>query len=33
VLIDLNDWPSFAPFRDDAARAIAGYIDERAGLR
>lgn len=33
VLIDLNDWPSFAPFRDDAARAIAGYIDERAGPR
>ena len=33
VLIDLNDWPSFAPFRDEAARAIAGYIDERAGLR
>jgi hypothetical protein len=31
VLIDLNDWPSFAPFRDEAARAIAGYIDERAG--
>ena len=25
VLIDLNDWPSFAPFRDDAARAIADY--------
>jgi len=31
VLIDLNDWPSFAPFREEAARAIAGYIDERAG--
>jgi hypothetical protein len=26
VLIDLNDWPSFAPFRDDAAAAIAGYV-------
>jgi hypothetical protein len=25
VLIDLNDWPSFAPFRDDAAAAIAAY--------
>jgi hypothetical protein len=25
VLVDLNDWPSFAPFRDDAAAAIAGY--------
>jgi hypothetical protein len=29
VLVDLNDWPSFAPFRDDAARAIAEYIEER----
>lgn len=26
VLIDLNDWPSFAPIRDRAARAIAGYV-------
>ena len=25
VLIDLNDWPSFAPIRGRAARAIAGY--------
>jgi hypothetical protein len=25
VLIDLNDWPSFAPFRADAARHIAAY--------
>ncbi len=25
VLIDLNDWPSFAPFRAEAAAAIAGY--------
>jgi hypothetical protein len=33
VLIDINDWPSFAPFRDAAAEAIAGYIDERAGSR
>jgi hypothetical protein len=33
VLIDINDWPSFAPFREEAAGAIAGYIDERAGLR
>src|SRR5207249_4275666 len=23
VLIDLNDWPSFAPFREEAAQAIA----------
>src|SRR6185436_13420400 len=28
VLIDLNDWPSFARFREDAARAIAGYIED-----
>ena len=26
VLIDLNDWPSFAPIRDWAARAIAGHV-------
>jgi len=30
VLIDLNDWPSFAPVRDTAAAAIAAYIDEKA---
>jgi hypothetical protein len=30
VLIDLNDWPSFAPVRVAAAAAIAAYIDERA---
>jgi hypothetical protein len=30
VLIDLNDWPSFAPFRDEAARHIAEYVHERA---
>jgi hypothetical protein len=30
VLIDLNDWPSFAPVRPAAASAIAGYIDEKA---
>ena len=29
VLIDINDWPSFAPFREDAARAIAGYVCDR----
>jgi len=27
VLIDLNDWPSFAPVRAAAAEAIASYID------
>jgi len=26
VLIDLNDWPSFAPVRAEAARAIAGHV-------
>ncbi|HEY2825562.1 MAG TPA: hypothetical protein VGI83_08460 [Gemmatimonadales bacterium] len=30
VLIDINDWPSFAPVRDRAADAIATYIHERA---
>lgn len=29
VLIDLNDWPSFAPFRDEAAAAIAAYVLDR----
>ncbi|HUK21224.1 MAG TPA: hypothetical protein VLV45_06670 [Gemmatimonadales bacterium] len=29
VLIDINDWPSFAPFREEAARAIAAYIQDR----
>jgi hypothetical protein len=26
TLIDFNDWPSFAPIRAEAARAIAGYV-------
>jgi hypothetical protein len=26
VLIDINDWPSFARVREDAARAIAHYV-------
>jgi hypothetical protein len=30
VLIDLNDWPSFAPFRGDAAAAIAGFAHTHA---
>lgn len=30
VLIDLNDWPSFAPVRAAAATAIAAYVDEIA---
>jgi hypothetical protein len=29
VLIDLNDWPSFAPCPDAAASAIAGYLEAR----
>ncbi|GEM_PF-52512 len=33
VLIDLNDWPSFAPFRDDAARHIAAYASAIAAAR
>jgi hypothetical protein len=33
VLIDLNDWPSFARFRDDAADAIAGYAVDRMRRR
>jgi len=33
VLIDINDWPSFAPFRDEAAAAIAAYITHRVAHR
>jgi hypothetical protein len=29
TLIDLNDWPSFAPCRDAAAGAIAGFLTRR----
>jgi hypothetical protein len=29
VLIDLNAWPSFARFRDEAATEIAAYLDDR----
>lgn len=29
VLVDLNDWPSFARCRDEAAEAIADYVLER----
>lgn len=31
VLIDLNDWPSFAPCRDDAALAITEYVRRAVG--
>ncbi len=30
TLIDLNDWPSFAPCRDAAARAIARHLEFRS---
>jgi hypothetical protein len=30
VLIDLNDWPSFAPFRAEAAAAIAAFAHAHA---
>lgn len=30
TLIDLNDWPSFAPCREAAAEAIADYLARRA---
>ena len=30
VLIDLNDWPSFAPFRAEAAVAIASFAHTNA---
>ena len=29
VLIDVNDWPSFARCREEAADAIAGYVHDR----
>jgi len=29
VLIDLNDWPSFAPCLETGARAIAAYLEAR----
>jgi len=29
VLVDVNDWPSFARCRDEAAEAIAGYVVDR----
>jgi hypothetical protein len=30
MLIDLNDWPSFAPCREGAADAIARHLEDRA---
>jgi hypothetical protein len=29
VIIDLNAWPSYAPYRDQAAQAIAEYLTDR----
>jgi hypothetical protein len=29
VIIDLNAWPSYAPYRDRAVRAIANYLTDR----
>jgi len=29
VLVDVNDWPSFARCREEAADAIAGYVADR----
>ena len=29
ILIDLNAWPSFALFREEAAAEIAAYLEER----
>lgn len=29
VLLDLNAWPSFAPYRDEAAERIASYLARR----
>jgi hypothetical protein len=31
VLLDLNAWPSFALYRDEASAAIASYLDGRFG--
>jgi hypothetical protein len=30
TIIDINDWPSFAPVRADASRAIAGLVFRKA---
>ena len=31
-IIDINDWPSFAPVRDEASREIAKLILRKAQL-
>ena len=30
TIIDVNDWPSFAPVREEASRAIADLIFRKA---
>jgi glutathione synthase/RimK-type ligase-like ATP-grasp enzyme len=30
TVIDINDWPSFAPVREEASRAIAGLVFRKA---
>lgn len=32
-IIDFNDWPSFAPCREEAAKAIAGFVLEEVASR
>ncbi len=33
TVVDVNDWPSFARCRDEAAEAIAAYVDARLAAR
>jgi hypothetical protein len=33
ILIDVNDWPSFARFRDEAAAAIAAHVQRASASR
>jgi len=33
VLIDINDWPSFAPYRQEAGSAIAAFVHQLASTR
>jgi hypothetical protein len=33
VLIDINDWPSFAPYRQEAGSAIAKFVHQLASTR
>ena len=29
IIVDMNDWPTFAPFREEASRAIADHLIQR----